>query len=70
LLTRLSIRMFRRPLLELLPGGAKKFLSAAQAWELQATVRPRDIAAKTRRRLVAELITELAHRQAHQDRRR
>jgi transposase len=43
----------------LLPGGAKKFLSAAQAKELLATVRPRDIAGKTRRRLAAELITEL-----------
>jgi transposase len=48
-----------RLLLELFPGGAKKFLSAAQAKELLATIRPRDIAGKTRRRLAAELITEL-----------
>jgi len=48
-----------RLLLELLPGGAKKFLSAAQARELLATIRPRDIAGKTRRRLAAELVTEL-----------
>jgi transposase IS116/IS110/IS902 family protein len=44
-----------RLLLELLPGGAKKFLSARQARALLATVRPRDLAGKTRRRLAAEL---------------
>jgi hypothetical protein len=48
-----------RLLLELFPGGAKKFLSAAQAKELLATIRPRDIAGKTRRRLAAGLVTEL-----------
>jgi transposase len=46
-------------LLELLPGGAKKFLSAAQARALLATIRPRDLVGRTRRRLAAELITEL-----------
>jgi transposase len=46
-------------LLELIPGGAKKDLSAAQAKKLLATVRPRDIAGKTRRRVAAELITDL-----------
>jgi transposase len=40
-----------RLLLELLPGGARKFLSARQARALIATVRPRDLAGKTRRRL-------------------
>jgi transposase len=54
-----TINRLHRLLLELLPGGAKKFLSAAQAKELLATVRPRDIAGKTRRRLAAELVTEL-----------
>ena len=54
-----TINRIHRLLLELLPGGAKKFLSAAQARALIATVRPRDIAGKTRRRLAAELITEL-----------
>src|SRR5262249_29719706 len=39
--------------------GAKKFLSAAQARALIAATRPRDIVGKTRRRLIAELITEL-----------
>ena len=46
-------------LLELIPGGAKKDLSAAQAKALLATVRPRDLAGKTRRRVAAELIVDL-----------
>ena len=46
-------------LLELIPGGAKKDLSAAQAKALLATVRPRDVAGKTRRRVAAELISDL-----------
>ena len=54
-----TINRIHRLLLELLPGGAKKFLSAAQARALIAATRPRDIAGKTRRKLVAELITEL-----------
>ena len=54
-----TINRLHRLLLELLPGGAKKFLSAAQAKDLLAAVRPRDIAGKTRRRLATELVTEL-----------
>jgi transposase len=46
-------------LLELVPGGAKKYLSAPQARALLSTVRPRDIVGRTRRQLAAELITEL-----------
>jgi transposase len=46
-------------LLELLPGGAKKYLSATQARALLNTVRPRDLVGRTRRRLASELITEL-----------
>ena len=46
-------------LLELVPGGAKKNLSAAQAKRLLAGVRPRDVAGKTRRRLAAELVADL-----------
>ena len=46
-------------LLELIPGGAKKDLSAAQAKALLAKVRPRDAAGKTRRRVAAELIAQL-----------
>ena len=47
-------------LLELIPGGAKKYLSALQARALLATVRPRDIVGRTRRQLAWELTTELA----------
>jgi transposase len=46
-------------LLELIPGGAKKDLSVAQAKALLAKVRPRDAAGKTRRRVAAELIADL-----------
>src|SRR5690348_14994008 len=46
-------------LLELIPGGAKKDLSARQAKALLAKVRPRDAAGKTRRRVAAELIADL-----------
>ena len=46
-------------LLELIPGGAKRDLSAAQAKALLAKVRPRDTVNKTRRRVAAELITDL-----------
>ncbi|MEU0156646.1 transposase, partial [Micromonospora fulviviridis] len=46
-------------LLELIPGGAKKSLSAAQAKALLATVRPRDAVGKARRRVAAELISDL-----------
>lgn len=46
-------------LLELIPGGAKKDLSAAQAKALLAKVRPRDVAGKARRRVAAELISDL-----------
>ena len=46
-------------LLELIPGGAKKDLSAAQAGALLATVKPRDPVGKARRRVAAELIGDL-----------
>ena len=46
-------------LLELIPGGAKKDLSAAQAKALLAKVRPRDPAGKARRRVAAELVSDL-----------
>ncbi len=46
-------------LLELVPGGAKKYLSADQARAILATIRPRDPVGRTRRRLASELISEL-----------
>jgi hypothetical protein len=61
-----TINRLHRLLLELLPGGAKKFLSARQARTLIATIKPTDIVGKTRdivgkirRRLAVELIGEL-----------
>jgi len=46
-------------LLELLPGGAKKDLSAAQARQLLGTVRPKDAAGKTRKRVALEIVRDL-----------
>jgi transposase len=54
-----TVNRLHRLLTELFPGGAKKFLSATQARALVATIKPRDIVGKTRRRLAVELITEL-----------
>jgi transposase len=45
--------------LELIPGGAKKDLSAAQPKVLLASVRPRDVVGKARHRVAAELIADL-----------
>jgi transposase len=53
------INRIHKLLLELLPGGAKKFLSAPQARTLLTTIRPRDLVGRTRRRLASELITDL-----------
>ena len=55
----LTVNRLHRLLVELIPGGAKTFLSATQAKALLATVRPRDVVGKTRRKLAAELIAEL-----------
>ena len=55
----LTVNRLHRLLLELVPGGAKTFLSATQAKALLATIRPHDVVGKTRRRLAAELIVEL-----------
>jgi transposase len=54
-----TVNRLHRLLLELLPGGAKQFLSAQQARALIATIKPRDLPGKTRRRLAVELIGEL-----------
>ena len=44
---------------ELLPGQAKKDITPLQAKAMLASVRPRDVAGKTRRRLAAEELAEL-----------
>jgi hypothetical protein len=54
-----TVNRLHRLLLELLPGGAKKFLSATQARALPAPVRPRDVVGETRRRLAVDLVAEL-----------
>jgi transposase len=54
-----KISQLHRILLEMLPGGAKRYLSAAQAKALLAGVRPRDAVGKTRKRVAAELVADL-----------
>jgi transposase len=54
-----KVAQLHQLLLELIPGGAKKDLSAAQAHALLAKVRPRDAVGRTRRRVAAELISDL-----------
>lgn len=46
-------------LAELLPGQANKDITTGQAKRLLASVRPRDIACRTRRRIAAEELSEL-----------
>ena len=46
-------------LLELVPGGAKRDLSAAQARAILATVWPRDAVGKARKRVAMELVIDL-----------
>jgi transposase len=53
------VSRLHRLLLELVPGGAPRFLSATQARVLLAGVRPRDVAGRTRRRLAGDLLAEL-----------
>ena len=54
-----KISQLHRILLEMLPGGAKQYLSAAQARALLTAIRPRDMVGKTRKRVAAELVTDL-----------
>jgi transposase len=54
-----TINRLHRLLLELFPGGAPQFLSSYKARALIATIRPRELVGKTRRRLAVELIVEL-----------
>jgi transposase len=46
--------------MELLPAGAPKDLTSAKAKTLLATVRPRDIAGRTRRQLATDLIDDIS----------
>ena len=58
----LRVQTVNRPqriLSPLFPGQRKKNLSALQAKAMLATVRPRDIAGKTQRRMAAEELADL-----------
>src|SRR6478672_7987928 len=54
-----TVNRLQRLLSELRPGKAKKDLTALQAKAILASLRPRDLAGKTRRRLAAEQLAEL-----------
>ena len=61
-LTRLRVQTvcrLQRHLAELLPGKAKRDITTGQAKAMLASVRPRDIAGKTRRRVAAEELADL-----------
>ncbi len=54
-----TVNRLQRHLAELLPGKAKRDITTGQAKAMLATVRPRDIAGKTRRRIAAEELNDL-----------
>jgi transposase len=54
-----TVNRLHRLLSELTPGKAKKDLTALQAKAILSSVRPRDLAGTTRRRLAAEQLAEL-----------
>jgi transposase len=54
-----TVNRLQRLLFELTPGKAKKDLTPLQAKGILASVRPRDLAGKTRKRLAVEQLTDL-----------
>ena len=54
-----TVNRLHRLLSELTPGRSKKDITTGQAKVILASVRPRDLAGKTRRRLAAEQLAEL-----------
>jgi len=54
-----TVNRLHRLLAELVPGAVKKDLTAPQAKQALASVRPRDIAGKTRRRVAADELADL-----------
>ena len=54
-----TVNRLQALLAELLPGQRKKDITSLQAKAMLATVRPRDIAGKTRRRIAAEELADL-----------
>ncbi len=55
-----AVNRLHQTLMELIPAGARKDLSATAARALIATVRPRDVAGKTRRQVAVDLIDDVA----------
>jgi transposase len=55
-----TVNQLHQLLMELIPAGASRKLTAAKAKTLLATVRPRDVAGRTRRQLAADLIDDVA----------
>jgi transposase len=54
-----TVNHLHQLLMELIAAGAQRNLTAAKAKALLATVRPRDVARRTRRQLAADLIEDL-----------
>jgi transposase len=54
-----AVNHLHQLLMELIPAGAERKLTAAKAKALIATVRPRDVAGRTRRQLAVDLIEDV-----------
>ena len=54
-----TVNRLQRLLSELIPGTRRRDLSALQAKEMLAGVRPRDVAGRTRRRMAVEELADL-----------
>jgi transposase len=54
-----TVNHLHQLLMELIPAGAERKLTAAKAKALLATVRPRDVAGRTRRQLAVDLVDDL-----------
>lgn len=55
-----AVNRLHQVLMELIPAGAQRHLTATKARDLVATVRPRDVAGKARRQLAVDLIDDVA----------
>ena len=55
-----AVNRLHQVLMELIPAGAQRHLTATKAKDLVATVRPRDVAGKARRQLAVDLIDDVA----------
>jgi len=54
-----TVNHLHQLLMELIPAGAERKLTATRAKALLATVRPRDVAGRTRRQLAVDLVEDL-----------